>query len=165
MANEINIVIPDSGLTLVAGIWSAATQIGSNISLTENTSRLGHYYGNSPASIVDGVYMLIVETDLGVVMGANEVRFLSNQLIDHTDPTVVRNDELAQAGTNSSLTLNTNASAIDYEYEDMRIYISSGLGKGQLRTIYRYNGETRVATMFKNWRITPDSTSVYRIII
>lgn len=80
MANEINLVISETGLTLKAKIWSANAQIGSDINLTENSNRSGHYYGNAPGAITDGIYVLIIETDGGVVKGSNEVQFIDNAL-------------------------------------------------------------------------------------
>ncbi len=81
MANEINVVLSETGLTLVAKIWSGDTQIGSDIALTENINRTGHYYGNAPGAITDGLYILIIETDpAGVVKASNEVQFIDNAL-------------------------------------------------------------------------------------
>lgn len=78
MANEINIVLPTSGLTLKAKIWSGNTQIGADINLVENTNRTGHYYGNAPGAIADGIYIVIIETAAGAVQGSNEVQFIDN---------------------------------------------------------------------------------------
>lgn len=80
MANEINLVISETGLTLEAKIWSGNTQIGSDIALTENINRSGHYYGDAPGAIADGIYTLIIETTVGVVKGFNEVQFIDNVL-------------------------------------------------------------------------------------
>lgn len=81
MANEINIVLSETGLTLVAKIWSANVQTGADIAMTENTNRSGHYYGNAPGAIADGIYILIIETSPGaVVKGFNEVQFIDNAL-------------------------------------------------------------------------------------
>lgn len=78
MANEINIVLAETALTLKAKIWSGNTQIGADINLTENTNRSGHYYGNAPGAIADGIYILIIETSGGVVKGSNEIQFIDN---------------------------------------------------------------------------------------
>lgn len=78
MANEINIVLPTTGLTLKAKIWSGNTQVGADINLTENTNRTGHYYGNAPGAIADGTYIIIIETAAGAVQGSNEVQFIDN---------------------------------------------------------------------------------------
>lgn len=81
MANEINIVLSETGLTLVGKIWSGNSQIGSDITMTENSNRSGHYYGNAPGAIANGVYILIIETSPGaVIKGFNEVQFIDNAL-------------------------------------------------------------------------------------
>lgn len=48
--------------------------------MTENSNRSGHYYGNAPVSIANGIYILIIETNGGVVKGFNEVQFIDNAL-------------------------------------------------------------------------------------
>lgn len=78
MANEINIVLPTTGLTLKAKIWSGNTQVGADVNLTENTNRTGHYYGNAPGAIADGTYIIIIETAGGAVQGSNEAQFIDN---------------------------------------------------------------------------------------
>jgi len=80
MANEINIVISETGLTLVGKLWQANVQTGADITMTENSGRSGHYYGNAPGAIADGIYILIIETAGGVVKGSNEVQFIDNAL-------------------------------------------------------------------------------------
>lgn len=80
MANEINLVLSETGLTLTAKIWYGNTQIGSDINLIENTNRSGHYYGDTPVTIADGIYIMIIETGGGVVKGFNEVQFIDNSL-------------------------------------------------------------------------------------
>ena len=44
----------------------------------------------------------------------------------------------------------------------MVVYIASGTGSGQLRTISDYVGSTRVATV-TTWTTTPTETSVYEV--
>lgn len=78
MANEINIVLAETGATLKAKIWSGNTQVGADINLTENTNRSGHYYGDAPGAIADGIYIIIIETAGGAVKGSNEAQFIDN---------------------------------------------------------------------------------------
>jgi len=74
----------------------------------------------------------------------------------------------AQAGTSTSITLDSGASGTDDAYKDMIIRITSGTGAGQIRKISQvgsvaYTGSTKVATVDRAWGTTPDSTSVFRI--
>ena len=70
---------------------------------------------------------------------------------------------LAQAGASTTITLSTNASAIDDTYIGQTIHLLSGTGSGQARIITDYVGSTRVATVDSAWVTTPGSTSAYRI--
>ena len=69
----------------------------------------------------------------------------------------------ATAGALGSITLETNASAIDDYYKDQDVKITSGLGTEQIRLITAYNGTTKVATVSPNWKTAPDATSIYHV--
>ena len=71
------------------------------------------------------------------------------------------NEGLAQAGTSTSITLNTSASSADDAYCDQQIFIRSGLGEDQVRIVTDYDGTTKIATVDKAWDTTPDATSAY----
>lgn len=70
----------------------------------------------------------------------------------------------AQGASNNTITLEAAASAIDSEYNTFRIYISSGTGSGQTKTITGYVGSTKVATVDSNWTVNPDASSIYEIL-
>jgi hypothetical protein len=70
------------------------------------------------------------------------------------------NEGLAQGGTATSITLNTLASAVDETYTNQTVFIVSGTGQDQARTVTAYNGTTKVATV-ETWQTNPDATSVY----
>ena len=70
----------------------------------------------------------------------------------------------AQAGsTSTTIKLAATASATDDLYNTMTVYISSGTGSGQIKTITDYVGSTKVATV-ATWTTTPDATSVYEVM-
>lgn len=71
----------------------------------------------------------------------------------------------AQAGGASSITLDASADPRDDYYNGAKIYIYSGLGIGQIRTISDYVGSTKVATVSLAWSINPDSTSIFSTLI
>ncbi len=83
MAAGINIALSSSqtGLTMVAKIMSAGTQVGSNISLTES-SVLGYYYGSDPVTIANGSYTVIFQTNGGVTKGSGNVSYVNNMQVD-----------------------------------------------------------------------------------
>ena len=69
----------------------------------------------------------------------------------------------AQAGSSSTITLKSTASATDDVYNGMYVTITSGTGTGQIRIIEDYVGSTKVATVTPAWTTTPDNTSNYEI--
>jgi hypothetical protein len=74
------------------------------------------------------------------------------------------NEGLAQAGTSTTITLNTLASSIDDVYIGQAVFIRSGTGEDQVGLIDSYDGTTKIATMHDPWAITPDSTSGYVLL-
>ncbi len=66
--------------------------------------------------------------------------------------------------TNSSIVhLSNNALQVDGAYIGSTIYISSGLGSGQLRRIIRYTGVGRSVTVNSAFSVTPNTSSRYII--
>jgi hypothetical protein len=74
------------------------------------------------------------------------------------------NEGLAQAGTASTITLNSLASAIDDVYLYQTVFIRSGTGEDQVGIVTAYNGTTKVATIDGTWAVTPDTTSGYVLL-
>ncbi|MCK5613045.1 hypothetical protein KAR91_64830, partial [Candidatus Pacearchaeota archaeon] len=72
-------------------------------------------------------------------------------------------EETAQGGTLTTITLAATASALDDYYNAMSLTIIEGTGAGQVRTFEDYDGATRVATACRDWSVTPDATSKYVI--
>lgn len=71
----------------------------------------------------------------------------------------------AQGGDTSEITLAAGESATDDIFVGGAAEIVAGTGAGQTpRIITSYNGTTKVATVEPNWVITPDATSVYRVL-
>ena len=56
-----------------------------------------------------------------------------------------------------------DVSIVDNYYKNMRVEIISGTGKGQLRRIVKYAGDTKIATLDTNWTTNPNTSSVYGI--
>jgi len=71
----------------------------------------------------------------------------------------------ASAGAASTITLDSSADPRNDYYNDNRIFIYSGTGAGQIRTISDYVGSTKVATVSSTWTTNPDSTSVFSTLI
>ena len=69
----------------------------------------------------------------------------------------------AQAGSTSTITLQSGASAANDTYNGQLVFISSGTGAGQSRAISDYVGSTKVATVITDFAVAPDNTSVYEV--
>jgi hypothetical protein len=90
--------------------------------------------------------------------------------LEHIDVTaggtgyVNTNTGTAQSGsTSTTIILAATASATNDLYNNMTVYISSGTGSGQIKTITDYVGSTKTATV-STWTTTPDTTSVYEVM-
>ncbi len=81
--------------------------------------------------------------------------------IEHAN--VLREEEQAQGGSASTITLHNDASSINNFYNDIQVVIVGDTGIGQSRHIHSYVGNTRVATVSPDWVTTPDNTSDYVI--
>ncbi len=80
------------------------------------------------------------------------------------DTPLVANHGVATAGTSTTITISTTASAINDTYVNSIIQIMAGTGAGQSYLIDSYNGTTKVVTVCGTWITTPDNTSVYVIL-
>jgi len=69
----------------------------------------------------------------------------------------------ASAGSGTSITL-AGASSTDNLYKFSDVEITGGTGAGQRRTIFNYNGTSKVATINRAWATNPDSSSLFNII-
>lgn len=74
------------------------------------------------------------------------------------------NEGLAQAGTTTTITLNTSASSDDNAYKGQVVFIRSGQGEDQARRVLVYDGTTKIVTVGSDWSVTPDSTSAYVVL-
>jgi hypothetical protein len=59
------------------------------------------------------------------------------------------------------ITLDGSASNISSTYNDYSIFISSGVGAGQIKKITQYNGNTKTIKLESPFSVTPTATSMY----
>lgn len=74
------------------------------------------------------------------------------------------NEGLSRGGTINTIVLNERASSFDNKYNGQLIFIRSGTGQDQIGVVKDYDGTTKTATLYLNWDVIPDTTSVYNII-
>jgi subtilisin-like proprotein convertase family protein len=108
---------------------------------------------------------LATSIDGGVTFGPQQA-FL-NQPITAKDALTGQNFNIhsgtAQAGTASSITLDTLASGTNNAYQGDIITITAGTGLGQTRFVTSYDGGTKIATVNSQWVTVPDTTSTFLI--
>jgi hypothetical protein len=80
-----------------------------------------------------------------------------------TASTTHHDSDTAQAGSSTTITLKSTASATDDVYNGMYVTITSGTGAGQTRLIEDYVGSTKVATVGVAWTTAPNGTSHYEL--
>ena len=66
--------------------------------------------------------------------------------------------------TSTTIVLATTASEENDFYNLMRVFITSGSGLGELKTISDYVGSTRTAILTSSWTTTPQTSSVYEVM-
>lgn len=94
----------------------------------------------------------------------NDANSAGKRLRQVEHATVLREEEQAQGGTSSTITLHNDASIIDGFYDDTEVIITGDTGVGQARHIHAYDGGTRVAGITPDWKTDPDNTSDYVIL-
>lgn len=93
----------------------------------------------------------------------------ANGAIEIYDVTNGGSGYLENKGTVSSVTSTTQlsiantASGTDNVYNGSTIFISSGLGAGQLRIVTGYNATTRLLTVNTGFTVSPNTSSTYHI--
>ena len=76
-----------------------------------------------------------------------------------------REEGKAVAGNAKTIVFSQEASEDDDDYNRMRIDITGGTGRGQVRTIIDYVGKTRTALVDGEWDVIPDATSTFCVVI
>ena len=86
--------------------------------------------------------------------------------IRQTGNIVIREDTAQGPGTgNNQIQFDAGASAIDNAYDPAVVAIPEGTtGGGQTRLILQYDGDSRTATVDRNWKIKPDATTIFQIL-
>ena len=76
-------------------------------------------------------------------------------------PVAVHTGTSPGGSTVNTLVLDGSASATDGAYDPAGVTIIDGVGVGQTRLIYEYDGGTKTAVVDRNWKVTPDASSEF----
>lgn len=71
--------------------------------------------------------------------------------------------QVVSVPTSTTLVVNSSASGTDKVYNGSTVFISSGLGSGQLREIVNYAATTRTLTLNTAFSVVPNTQSTYHI--
>lgn len=160
----------------VAGTGSATFDFGAGVGPT-NVGLRAYSGGIEIENFGDtGVDRMSIEGNGQVTLNANcdggtlAIRGNFN-LVDNSGnvdisssvPTITQIGGVAQSATANTITLSASASSVDGQYDPGIISIIAGTGAGQSRGIFGYDGTTKVASVNKDWRVNPDSSSSYLI--
>ena len=95
----------------------------------------------------------------------HNIEFSAGNLLRASSSLVIRNGVATGNGNGyNQIQLDSSAQSYDGAYDPAMISIISGSGDGQTRLILQYEGSIRLATVDRNWKIQPDTTSEYIII-
>lgn len=168
--------LPEAGSILHSGIAQAGTS--NTITLDTGANANDDFYNHAKIVISSGTG-LEQERIIVDYVGSTKVATIAPPWVTNPDSTSAFEVEpalahaetgwatikvgLAAAGSSTTITLDSNASATDDYYNNDLVKIDSGTGEGQVRYISDYNGTTKVATITPAWDTTPDTTSEYII--
>ena len=121
-------------------------------------------HGSDPVTEL-GAFNLLSKTKFsgdegGVIVSSNEYRKIGIII----DPLIYGSLKQAQARvglTTSQMTLASTDSSTNDIHNGKKIYIYSGKGRGQLRTVEDYVGSTKLLTVTEPFDVLPDNTSYY----
>jgi hypothetical protein len=113
---------------------------------------------NGKAAIADSVWDEVVSA------GTHDVADSSAIYLRNTYQSIVTRIAQATGGANGSVTLDLAASAVNDFYKGQVIAIVGGVGAGQARACYAYNGGTFVASVRPDWATPPVAGSWFSIL-
>ncbi len=166
--NYTTLAIPTTNGANSHSINNAST--GKTVADYFNNPALGDYTAKAgSANLGAGYQKHDIGFSLGLTFYATDSVFteaggatLRNVIYENECFKIAQRDKAVASATSTSITLYTDASAVDDYYNGLIIGIISGTGAGQMRTITDYDGTTKKATV-DEWDTTPDTTSRYTI--
>jgi hypothetical protein len=143
-----NQIILDVNASTVDGAYDPAVVAIVNGTGSGQSRLILEYKGSTKAATVDRNWKVLPDD-------TSEYSIFADSGREHV------NEGLAQGGTSTTITLNALASSFDDAYVRQSVFIRSGTGEDQVRTVISYNGTTKIATVDESWDVTPDTTSGY----
>lgn len=143
----------DSEISLNGDTGADCTNEGTEITFTTATNKGQYYLTLTAAEMTCNI------ASISIYSATSKATVIT--LYPRVLPTI--RAATAQAGAAGTITLDASAVSIDDYYNGYVLYIHTGTGSGQIRTVTDYAGSTKVATVIPNWATTPDNTSQFYI--
>ena len=164
---DINAILLDTAEIGTAG--AGLTNIGTIATVTTLTNKTGFSLAatglDAIASTATGMVEIAKAIWDRVLTGAtHNISNSAGKRLRQIDAAFEVHSGTAQAGSTTSITLDTGASATDNIYNGDRVIIIGGTGAQEHDIITAYNGTTKVATVAETWVITPDATSEFILV-
>lgn len=123
------------------------------------------YDGSTKVATLDRQWKLSIpnNTTTFALLPADNPALNESLSVTTTDPQALLATGLVTAATSTTASLSASASGTDEIYDGCLLAIAAGTGAGQSRTIVRYNGSTRTATLSKPWTTNPNTSSTFNI--
>ena len=150
----------DPAADTVANVTTVATLTGHTAQTGDSFARIG-VAGAGLTDITLNAASIDLIWDEPLTGGTHNVATSSGKRLRQLDASFEVHSGTAQAGTSTTITLDTGASTTDDIYNGDRIVITDGTGVQEHGLIIDYDGTTKIATMSKAWVVTPDATSVF----
>jgi len=161
--SKIQIVNPGSGYTECTATISASAGSGATARVIISPNG-GH--GSDPVVELGGFNLLnkvkFEGDEGGVIVSSNEYRkigILVNPLIQGS----IKQAQARSGLSTSQMKLATTDTSSNVT-AGKKLFIYSGNGKGQLRTISTFDNSTKIATVTESFDILPDATSYYGFV-
>ncbi len=130
------------------------------------TRTIVSYIGATKTAQVDWPWAIVPDnTTTFAIRSADSPSINASLQVQPANTRISIHSGTAQTGsTSNTIKLDAAASATDNLYTGDLVTITSSTGVGQSRTILSYNGTTKVATIDRNWSVTPTNTSTFDIL-
>ena len=150
------------------GVKGATLQAGSTTTklvLAAGASAASDYYHGLyikiTSGVADGEVVQVLDYD-GVTKTATVLPALTASPGEATYD-VFGSSGIVAGATHNTITLDSTASSQSGFYAGIYIYITRGVGSGQVRHIQVYDGTTKVATVDEHWEVSPGLGATYAI--
>ena len=139
---------------------TAQAGAATTITLDAGASGTDNIYNNNYIQITSGTGNGQIARITGYD-GTTKIATIEGSWTTNPDNTSVF--RITPINPSNTITLDTNASAVDDFFNSYYISIISGTGNGQSIKIIDYDGTTKVATIDGTWTTNPDNTSEFEI--